>query len=119
MLETMAFPRFSEETFLKDITKWIETGGSAGILHPESGWSLLHFAAEFQDVAAIEYLINSGCALNLRDKDGQTPLHIAIDSEIDAAIQNGESLEYRATRRLVELGADTTIQDSRGESPIA
>jgi uncharacterized protein len=114
----MMFPEFSHETFLKDIKRWVESGGSIETTDPKGGWSLLHIAAELKDVAAIEYLINSGCSPNRRDNYGQTPLHIAVDSDIDGAIQTGEPLEYRATKRLIELGADAMMQNDKGESPM-
>jgi ankyrin repeat protein len=114
----MLFPQYSQETFLTDIKLWIEGGGSAKVIHSQSGWTLLHIAAEFQDIKAREYLVNSGCDPNERDKNGQTPLHIAVDSEIDGAIQTQQLLEYKATKRLIELGADKTIEDNQGETPI-
>lgn len=114
----MAFPRCSEEHFLEDMKKWIESGGSANAIEPRQGWSLLHVAAEFQNIAAIEYLINAGADPNQCDQHGQTPLHIAVDSEIDGAVQMREPLEYKAAKRLIELGAQTTIRDSQGKTPI-
>src|SRR5882724_11026151 len=114
----MTFPEFSRGTFLKDIKRWVENGGSVETTDPENGWSLLHFAAEFQDIAAIEYLIESGCNPNWPDKNGQTPLHIGVDSDIDGAIQTEEPLAYRATKRLIELGADATIHNDKGETPM-
>ena len=112
------FSQFSHETFLNDIKRWVESGGSVAITDPESGWSLLHLAAELQNTAAIEYLINSGCNPNRRDNSGRTPLHIGVDCDIDGAIQTEEPLEYRATKSLIELGADTTIQNDKGETPM-
>jgi ankyrin repeat protein len=112
------FPRFREETFLEDIQRWVVQGGSADAVQPQSGWSLLHFAAEFQDVIAIDYLIHLGVDPNRRDLYGQTPLHIAVDSEIDGTVQPGAPLEYKVTRRLVELGASPTIADAEGKSPL-
>lgn len=41
-----------------------------------------------------------------------------VDSDIDGAIQTEEPLEYRATKRLIELGADATIQNDKGETPM-
>lgn len=114
----MPFPTFSEATFLKDIKQWIDSGGDPKSIDPKSGWSLLHFAAEFQDIAAIEYLINLSCDPNQPDNYGQTPLHIAVGSDIDGAIQTDEPLEYKATKRLLELGADITMKDNQGKTPI-
>jgi ankyrin repeat protein len=114
----MTLPRFSNEHFLRDIKQWLESGGSANAFYPQSGWSLLHVAAELQDVAAIDYLIQVGADPNQRDIYGQTPLHMAVDSEIDGTIQADEPLEYKATKRLIELGADPTIKDNDGATPM-
>ena len=58
------FPDLREILFLDDVKRWIESGGSPHVVRSESGSSLLHIAAEFQCVEAIEYLI----ALNIIDK---------------------------------------------------
>src|SRR6185295_10928034 len=114
----MKFPDISEEHCLNDIKRWVETGGSAQVVHPESGWSLLHVAAEFQCVEAVAYLVSVGCDPNLRDVYGQTPLHFAVDSEIDAVSQVGAPLLYKTSKRLIELGADPGIKDNQGKTPI-
>jgi ankyrin repeat protein len=114
----VTLPKFSNEHFLRDIKLWLESGGSANAFYPQSGWSLLHAAAELQDVAAIDYLIQVGADPNQRDIYGLTPLHIAVDSEIDGNIQADEPLEYKATIRLIDLGADPTIKDNEGATPM-
>jgi ankyrin repeat protein len=63
-------------------------------------------------------LYELGCDLNVRDSYGQTPLHLAVDSEIDGTNQTGEDLDFKVTKRLIELGADLTIQDNKGETPL-
>jgi ankyrin repeat protein len=114
----MNFPRIEEESCLRDIKRWVEEGGSAKITHRESGWTLLHIASEFQCVEAIEYLIGLGCDPNSPDMYGQTPLHFAVDSEIDATIQTGVPLLYKTTKRLLELGADLNVKNNKGETPM-
>jgi len=44
------FPDYSEEHFLRDVKKWVDSGGSAEVVHPQDGYSLPHQAAEFRDV---------------------------------------------------------------------
>jgi len=75
-----------------------QDGRSIEATDPQNGWSLFHFAAELQDIAAMEYSISSGCNPNQRDNFGQTSLHIGVDSDIDGAIQTETPLEYRATK---------------------
>jgi len=113
------FPKVkSEETFLSDIRVWIEQGGSHLAVRPLLGWTLLHLAAEWQCVEAIEFLVGLGCDVNVTDDSSQTPLHIAVDSEIDATIQDGGPLTFKTTKRLLELGADLNFKNSRGETPM-
>jgi ankyrin repeat protein len=114
----MTFPIYTQDRFLEAVMNWIESGGSANVIEPRLGWSLLHLAAEFQNVAAIEYLIAAGADPNQRDPYGRTPLHIAVDSEIDGAVQTEEPLEFKATKRLIELGAETTLRDMGGRTPV-
>jgi ankyrin repeat protein len=112
------FPVLREERYLDDVKRWIEQGGSPHVTQSEGGWTLLHIAAEYQCVEAIEYLISLNCNPNLVDAFGQTPLHIAVDSEIDATTQVGATLNYKTTKRLIELGADLTTRDNRGKTPL-
>ena len=114
----LKYPNLSDENLVATVKQWLESGGSPHITHPDSGWSLLHYAADFQDVAAIEYLAELGCDLNVRDSYGQTPLHLAVDSEIDDTVQTGEALDFKVTRRLIELGAELTIRDNKGKTPL-
>jgi|SRR5882724_598119 len=117
-MDATNLPVFREDRLFEDVKRWIESGGSASAIKPESNWWLLNIAAEFQCVEAIEYLISQGGDPNLPDKFGSTPLHISVDSEIDATTQVGAPLEYRATKRLLEFGADLTIKNMKGETPL-
>jgi ankyrin repeat protein len=36
-----------------------------------------------QDLAAIDLLLDAGADINAKDPDGTTPLHLAVDSELD------------------------------------
>src|SRR5689334_14882706 len=114
----MNFPMIREERCLADIKRWIEGGGSTDVIHSRSGSTLLHLAAEFQCVEAIEYLIGLGMDPNILDANGQTPLHIAVDSEIDSTVQTGVPLLYKATKRLIGLGADLNRKNIQGETPM-
>jgi uncharacterized protein len=112
------YPDFSSGNLVLTIKRWIDNGGTLHQVINDSGWSFLHVAAEYSDVAAIEYLFSSGCDLNVRDFNGTTSLHRAIDAEIDGSVQTDEPLDFKTTKRLIELGADLTIQDNAGDTPI-
>jgi ankyrin repeat protein len=109
---------FTEENFLSQINRWIEGGASVNATHPQSGWSLLHLAAEFQHVEAIELLIKNGCNSNLKDIYGQIPLDLAIDSELDGTAQTGCPLDFKCTKKLLELGAGSSLKDDEGDTPL-
>jgi hypothetical protein len=112
----LKYPNLSPENLVIDIKRWLESGGSPHVTKPDTGSSLLHDAAAYQDVAAIEYLYALGCDVNLRDAIGDTPLHVAVLFEVDTSIQTGEALDFKVTKRLIELGADTTIQNILGDT---
>lgn len=114
----MEFPNITEENCFEDIKSWIQRGGYPDVRHPISGETLLHVVAEFQCVEAVEFLTRHGCEINATDIYGQTPLHIAVDSEIDTTVQTDAPLLYKTTKILIEFGADLTVKNNRGESPI-
>jgi ankyrin repeat protein len=81
----------------------------------------LHSACENGDVEAVTELLGKGADPNARDQFGQTPLHIAVDSEIDGMWQTTHSLEcldFAIAKLLVIHGASLTAEDSNGETPI-
>lgn len=73
----------------------------------ESGRSLLHLAACFNNVPAVKVLLARGIPVNKTANDGAAPLH-------DAA--RFPSLD--SVRALVEAGADVNAVDSEGFTPL-
>lgn len=65
----------------------------------QAGWTLLHVAAQGNQPAIIEYLVENGLKIEARDGLGNTPLHHAASRG---------SLE--AAKTLVRLGADPTAR---------
>ena len=56
------------------------------------GYTPLHYAARFSQFAMVDYLIEHGAAVNMRDKRGETPLTVAFDPRVKALLMkaNGE-----------------------------
>ena len=48
------------------------------------GYTPLHFAARFNQVAMVAYLVEHGAAINMRDKHGATPLSVASNPRVRA-----------------------------------
>ncbi|CAK7325909.1 unnamed protein product [Dovyalis caffra] len=104
------------------------------------GWSELHMLVALDRTDEVLDLVKGFGPLDLRDKDGRTPLHLAASrgnikcatflvesgADKDAKSKDGRTALYRAAangdRRMVEMfidiGADLTIPDDRGRSAI-
>ncbi len=81
---------------------------------------MLHLACEHQDLEMIRALVEQGADLNLRDKYGQVPLHIAVDNDADAVVQADGPLEdyrFETTRLLLQLGANREVRSNSGQTP--
>ena len=68
----------------------------------------------------IEALAKAGADLNVRNHQGWTPLHLAVDIDIDSVSQSRgdmDHLPFQTVRLLLSLGADPTVRDERGKTP--
>ncbi|KAJ4827900.1 hypothetical protein Tsubulata_021760 [Turnera subulata] len=124
-----------------------EDGGNVGYYRQvdtrreSKGWSELHVAVAGDRTEEVMVGLAKGLGrLDLRDKEGRTPLHLAASrgnircatlllqsgADKDAKSRDGRTPLYRAAangdRRMVEMliqmGADPTISDDRGRSAI-
>jgi len=68
----------------------------------------LHYAAEgYNHPEVVELLLEHGANPNVRDYDGYTPLHYAVEGcHVDVA------------RVLLDHGADPTIRNNNGMTPL-
>ena len=57
------------------------------------------------NIEAVEYLLENGANANVKNKDGITPLHIAVKEK-----------NYDITARLLDAGADRNTKDIDGIS---
>uniref|UniRef100_A0A674IKV8 Uncharacterized protein n=1 Tax=Terrapene triunguis TaxID=2587831 RepID=A0A674IKV8_9SAUR len=72
-----------------------------------SNETLLHIAAANGHVAIIEYLINKGAKLDVKDKKGRTPLHRAAEKGQDDAV-----------KVLLQAGAYIYSLDKEAKTPL-
>lgn len=65
----------------------------------------------------VRVLVAAGANINLQDAQGLTPLHHAVDMAIDGTIQqNLDTIDWSGVGVFLDLGADPTIRDVRGET---
>jgi ankyrin repeat protein len=78
------------------------------------GWSALHFISyrlskkeDLLQNEIVDFLIQSGANINLQNRNGFTPLHLAIKN----------SAQY-TSQALIDNGADITLKDKNGQTPL-
>jgi ankyrin repeat protein len=52
----------------------------------DPGFTPLHMAARYVQFAMVDYLIEHGAAVNMRDQHGATPLSVALDPRMKAIL---------------------------------
>jgi ankyrin repeat protein len=68
----------------------------------------LHFAAMYNHIEAVEFLLRAGADLEARDKEGLTALHHSLDSFASTDV----------AELLVSAGANLNSRSSEGETPL-
>src|SRR5262245_34922389 len=74
-------------------------------------------AIERTDTEQVRRLLDSGADVR-EARDGWTPLHHAVDIEVDSAAQTGGELHVDITALLVARGADPLRPDAQGVTPL-
>lgn len=85
-------------------------GARPGIAHLENGWTPLHYAAHRRHGGIAELLIDQGANVNARDHYGTTPLFLASSYRWET--------ESEVLKALVQNGAELSIQDDAGNTPV-
>jgi ankyrin repeat protein len=82
-------------------------------------WTALHAAAHEGHLAIAEYLLTQGASVNVKDKDGYTPLHNTADSFVkgDPSKRN-EADRNRIAALLLKYGARVNATIHHGETPL-
>jgi len=70
-------------------------------------WALLHYAVHYGNLDMVSFLIDKGANVEIKSKEGKTPLHLAVEE----AKQNIINL-------LLDRGADIEAKNNDGRTPM-
>jgi ankyrin repeat protein len=103
---------------VEDVRRYLDVGGDINHRDQKLDWSLLHYAAEDCNSEAIRLLVAHGADLAATDRNGWTPLHLAVDSDLDTSGRHGRRATRLSTvQTLIGLGADETARTTDGATP--
>lgn len=100
----------------------------------DGGWTALHLMVEHYAIESVRFLLENGANPNQKDESGGTPLHLALDVEIDSfsqiwpmladttgrleASQNQREPRDDITTLLLRYGADPNAETATGQRPL-
>lgn len=103
---------------VEEVRRYLDAGGDIHQKDKNMNWSLLHFAAEDCNSEVIRFLIARGADTQATDRQGWTPLHLAVDSDMDTSSRDARrATELPTVQTLIELGADETVRATDGSTP--
>ncbi len=89
-------------------TKYLLQAGAKPNITNDIGETVLHIAAvKMDNENIIRFFLNQKVDPNKKDKDGDTPLHIAV-----------RYLHLKSAKTLIEMGSDPSIQNKNNKTPI-
>lgn len=81
--------------------------------------SPLHVAAQDGQVETVMVLIDQLAAdFNMRDSEGETPLHCTVIEEYDPFCLRSKDEFTETAKVIIKAGAEVNIQNGRGETPL-
>ena len=95
-----------------------------GVVEPAELDRALFLAVEHMHPDIMRLLLSHGADVNARDEFGQTPLHLALDIEVEHSkyLYDVEGIDVPPTAEisgiLLEHGADVDARTERGETPL-
>ncbi len=98
---------------IRTFDKMIELGVNVYALDSHYN-SILHYLAQWLEWKPY-FTVRDYVALNLRNDDGDTPLHIAVRTVLG---RRNRLVEYMIIRDMLRSGASAYIYNNRGESPL-
>lgn len=100
-----------------DLAAYLQQGGDPDVRVGPRRAPLLHIAFEALRLESLELLLQGGADIDAADPQGRTLLHLAVETDIDGAVQNGWPLTMAWTRLTLRWGADPTRRDHEGRTP--
>ena len=102
-----------EDISLKTFNLLIENGADIDAIN-DFGATSLHISVNHGRLDIVKRLIEEGSELNLRDNDGQTPLHMLILT----VYENLEEYKLDIAKELIKAGVDLDLRNNNGYTPL-
>ncbi len=100
----MVYDKYSDDEDLFDLL--VEANADPNAYETKTGKTVLHLAAERNDVRAMEILINKNASVNKKAEQNETPLHYAA-----------RNCNFEAVQLLIEHDADPLEFNRYGQKP--
>jgi len=75
------------------------------------GFTPLHYAVQEKNVDFVQYLVEHGAGISVKDKEGDTPLHFAV-------LGKNVELVRLLVDNMVDNGAGISEKDKKGKTPL-
>ncbi|XP_067678968.1 serine/threonine-protein phosphatase 6 regulatory ankyrin repeat subunit C-like [Haliotis asinina] len=100
----------SRSTEIDELIQWLSDLGVDFTKKNNKGLEPIHTAVGARTCKTIAALVRQGVNIDSQTSDGQTPLHLALNT--------GWELERSIVKTLLDAGADPCIQDNQGRTPV-